>query len=431
MRLPLSDYVSFTRDERKHILFLGDLFMGTEDLLLTSLVKILGEEYYCMYENFPKDKSPREAVGRIAHMCMTDTLRPDLIVACGTAATIACFKSAKHNYGMDTPIDVRALSDAMHARDIGKIKKVLITPYFNTSTVIANMLPPKQFKTRIELPSLGKPEYLTLTRQMQMEYRQVEDEIYRQGIRNAETLFFSADVDSSTYADYINNFGPANIMPAENSFSPDAPECVAKFIREVISAEQVEPMSSEEETVNDSLLENRPKDELERMEEIHKTLLLKYRAGELEKPTSKIRKLVIKKSVTPRREQDNKELMHQNTEDMDAFNVIEYLKKEPFDIDEYLVMIGRAELLSLDEEQALVEKAQQGDDEAMNLLLWSKAHFVINLANQYKHKGASIQELLNVAMPVLQNAVMAYDVHSDDSLIKHAIPQIREALEKI
>ena len=405
------------------------LFTGTEDLLLTSLVKSLREEYYCMYEPLPK--GPRNAVEHISHLCMSDCLRPDLIVACGTAATIACFKSAKHNYGIDTPIDVRALSDAMHARDIGKIKKVLITPYFSTSTMIANMLPPKQFKTRIELPNLGKPEYLTLTRQMQTEYRQMEDEIYRQGIRNAETLFFSADVDSSTYADYINNFGPAHIMPAENSFSPDAPECVAQFIREVISAEQEEAMSSEEEIVNDSLPENRPKDELERMEEIHKTLLSKYRAGELERPSGRIRKLVITKSVTPRRELDNKENIHHNTEDMNAFNVIEYLKKEQFDIDEYLLMIGRAELLSCDEEQALVEKAQQGDEEAMNLLLWSQAPFVTNLANQYKHKGASLQQLLNVAMPVLQKAVMEYDVHNEDPLIKYAVPQMREALKKI
>ena len=115
---------------------------------------------------------------------------------------------------------------------------------------------------------------------------------------------------------------------------------------------------------------------------------------------------------------------------MNAFNIIEYLKKEPFDIDEYLLMIGRV-LLSREEEQALVEKAQQGDEEAMNLLLWSKAHFVTNLANQYKHKGASIQELLNVAMPVLQKAVLEYDVHNEDPLIKCAVPQMRMALEKM
>ena len=116
---------------------------------------------------------------------------------------------------------------------------------------------------------------------------------------------------------------------------------------------------------------------------------------------------------------------------MENFNVSEYLRKEPFNIDEFLLLIGRAELLSRAEEQALVEKAQQGDEEAMNLLLWSKAPFVTNLANQYKHKGASIQELLNVAMPVLQKAVLEYDVHNEDPLLKYAVPQMREALEKI
>lgn len=116
---------------------------------------------------------------------------------------------------------------------------------------------------------------------------------------------------------------------------------------------------------------------------------------------------------------------------MDTFNVREYLKKDSFDIDEYLMMLCRAELLSREEEQALVEKAQLGDEEAMNLLLWPNARFVTNLANQYKHKGASIQQLLNVAMPVLQKAVMEYDVHNEESLIKYAVPQMRKALEEL
>jgi RNA polymerase primary sigma factor len=117
--------------------------------------------------------------------------------------------------------------------------------------------------------------------------------------------------------------------------------------------------------------------------------------------------------------------------DMNAFNVIEYLKKDPFDIDEFLVMIGRAELLSREEEQALVIKAHQGDDEAMNQLLCAKARFVPSLASQYKGKGTSMQELLYVGMLALRNAVMEYDVHSEDSLIKFAVPQMRKALEKM
>ena len=226
MRLPLSDYVSNTRDERKHILFLGDLFTGTEDLLLTSLVKILGEEYYCMYEKLPK--GPRNAVDHVAHLCMSDCLKPDLIVACGTAATIACFKTAEQSHGFNISLD------SIHAQEIDSIRKVLISPYFSTSNMIANMLPQKQFKTCIELPNLGKPEYLTLTRHMLMEYRQMEDEIYRQGIQNAEVLFFDSDIDTPAYNDYVEHFGPAVLLPAKNSFSPDAQDCVAKFIREVL-----------------------------------------------------------------------------------------------------------------------------------------------------------------------------------------------------
>ena len=116
---------------------------------------------------------------------------------------------------------------------------------------------------------------------------------------------------------------------------------------------------------------------------------------------------------------------------MDTFNVREYLKKDSFDIDEYLVMIGRAELLSREEEQALVEKAQQGDEEAMNTLLCADARFVTSLVRQYKNNGSTIQNLLKVAMCALQNAAMEYDVHSEEKFIKYAVPQMRDALEKM
>ena len=224
MRFPLN--IKIDRDERKHILFLGDLFTGTEDLLLTSLVKNLGEEYHCTY--YPLPKGPRNAVDHVAHLCMSDYLKPDLIVACGTAATIACFKTAEQSHGFNISID------SIHAQEIDSIRKVLISPYFSTSTMIANMLPPKQFKTRIELPNLGNPEYITLTRQMLTEYRKMEGEIYRQGIENAQALFFSSETDKPAYKDYVEHFGPAAVLSAENSFSPEAPDCAAMFIREIL-----------------------------------------------------------------------------------------------------------------------------------------------------------------------------------------------------
>ena len=116
---------------------------------------------------------------------------------------------------------------------------------------------------------------------------------------------------------------------------------------------------------------------------------------------------------------------------MDTFNVREYLKKDSFDIDEYLQIFDRAWLISREKEQALVEKAQQGDEEAMNLLLWANARFVTSLVRQYQNNGSTIQNLLKVAMCALQKAAMEYDVHSEEKFIKYAVPQMREALEKI
>ena len=116
---------------------------------------------------------------------------------------------------------------------------------------------------------------------------------------------------------------------------------------------------------------------------------------------------------------------------MENFNVSEYLRKEPFNIDEFLLLIGREELRSCEEDVALVEKAQQGDEEAMNTLLSANARFVTSLVRQYQNNGSTIQNLLKVAMCALQNVVMEYDVHNEDPLIKYAVPQMREALEKI
>ena len=67
----------------------------------------------------------------------------------------------------------------------------------------------------------------------------------------------------------------------------------------------------------------------------------------------------------------------------------------------------------------------------MNQLLWSNARFVTSLVRQYQNKETSIQELLHVGMLALRNAVMEYDVNSEESLIKFAVPQMREVLEKL
>lgn len=262
MRLPLPDYVSNTRDERKHILFLGDLFTGTEDLLLTSLVKSLREEYYCMYEPLPK--GPRNAVEHISHLCMSESLRPDLIVAYGTAATLAA--------------------------QIIEIEKVLIKPYFCTSNMISNMLPKKQRKARIELPNLEHPEYLTISRQMATEYHQLEEHVYQRGIYNAHALFFASDTESPVYKNYVEHFGNAVIVPAEeNDFLPKAVIFIVTFIREILSVEQKERIFSEQESIKQYLRQEMSEDDLERIIKIF-TIIKQYKTDSEERQNTKKKK---------------------------------------------------------------------------------------------------------------------------------------------
>lgn len=278
MRIPLNTLGTITRDKRKHILFLNDQFVGRLNVLLTPIVETLKDEYHCMNLSMPK--GPHDGVRRIRHLCMSESLRPDLIVAHGTAATLA-------------------------AQIIG-IEKVLIKPYFCTSNMISNMLPKKQRKARIELPNLEHSEYLTISRQMATEYHQLEERVYQRGIHNAHTLFFASDTESSVYKNYVEHFGNAVILPGENDFSPEAVNNIITFIKEILSVEQKELIFSEEEFIKESLLEKISEDDLERIIKIF-TIVKQYQTDREESQNTKSRKLVVTKSVTGRREQNDEE----------------------------------------------------------------------------------------------------------------------------
>lgn len=212
MRMPLEYKIE--RDKRKHILFLGDLFAGSEDRLLTSIVEELNTDFYCMHRTLPK--GPNNGVDEIRLLSSLDALRPDFIVAHGTAATIAAQEIA---YMADIP-------------------KVLINPCFDTSNILDSMIPQKERKARIELCNAGKKEFLTITRQMVIEYRLLEGKLHQGSIKNAHTLFFESDIDTQAYKNYLNHFSSALIIPAADESSPAAVSRTATFIRGLLEVEK-------------------------------------------------------------------------------------------------------------------------------------------------------------------------------------------------
>jgi RNA polymerase primary sigma factor len=111
--------------------------------------------------------------------------------------------------------------------------------------------------------------------------------------------------------------------------------------------------------------------------------------------------------------------------------ILAYLHREAvnFDIDEFLVMIGREELLTHEEELPLITQAQQGDTEAIERLLIANMHFVVSLANQYKGEGLTLQKLVQVGVQGLEQAIKTYDMASEERLIKFAVPMMRDVLK--
>ena len=115
---------------------------------------------------------------------------------------------------------------------------------------------------------------------------------------------------------------------------------------------------------------------------------------------------------------------------MKGQHILEYLQKEAsvFNIDDFLVMIGRVTLLSQEDEQPLIVQAQQGDAEAMVRLLTANMRFVVALANQYSRNQVPLQRLIQTGVLGLEQVIKEFDPASGQHLFKFAVPALREAL---
>ena len=115
---------------------------------------------------------------------------------------------------------------------------------------------------------------------------------------------------------------------------------------------------------------------------------------------------------------------------MKGQHILEYLQKDAsaFNIDDFLVMIGREPLLSQEEERPLIVQAQQGDAEAMVRLLTANMRFVVALANQYSRNQVPLQRLIQIGVSGLEQVIKEFDPASGQHLIKFAVPALREAL---
>lgn len=101
-------------------------------------------------------------------------------------------------------------------------------------------------------------------------------------------------------------------------------------------------------------------------------------------------------------------------------------------IDELLAEIGRAPLITSGEERMLLKAVKEKGTNCDEMKQLEKANmrFIVSLANQYQHRGLSLEELIEVGKSGLRYAVENYELDSDTKFITYAVTQMCQALEQ-
>ena len=103
---------------------------------------------------------------------------------------------------------------------------------------------------------------------------------------------------------------------------------------------------------------------------------------------------------------------------------------EKQNLDELLREICRAQLISAEEELALIKAIQQKGPECdeMGKLTEPNMRFVVSLAAQYQNQGLSLEELIEAGKHGLEKAAMKYNLETDFKFMAYAVWWVRQAI---
>ena len=100
-------------------------------------------------------------------------------------------------------------------------------------------------------------------------------------------------------------------------------------------------------------------------------------------------------------------------------------------LDKYLVEIGRAPLISIDEEIELAQKIKKGGrdgERAKEKLVTANLRFVVSVAKQYQHPGLSLTDLIDEGNIGLVKAAEKFDETRGFKFISYAVWWIRQSI---
>ncbi|MBR1389535.1 MAG: RNA polymerase sigma factor RpoD/SigA [Prevotella sp.] len=100
-------------------------------------------------------------------------------------------------------------------------------------------------------------------------------------------------------------------------------------------------------------------------------------------------------------------------------------------LDKYLVEIGRAPLISIDEEIELAQTVRRGGPEgerAKQRLVEANLRFVVSVAKQYQHQGLTLTDLIDEGNIGLIKAAEKFDETRGFKFISYAVWWIRQSI---
>lgn len=103
-------------------------------------------------------------------------------------------------------------------------------------------------------------------------------------------------------------------------------------------------------------------------------------------------------------------------------------KSELTAVKNYLASIGSDEVISFEEEVALIERARKGDQSSKDKLTSVYKDFVEVIAKEYQNKGLDLSELITEGVEGLLKAAEKYDETRGFRFIDYAVWWVRESM---